>query len=221
MKNTKKKNIIVVILTIIITTIILIIGFFNISSSSDISFIKLSDRENQLASMVGENAFAVNISYPDNIKGKVISYEVWKNGKITDKNSIIYGDTDIINKEETLISIYDLSDDNKKCTLNISTDSVRTKFDINLDKTVTAYTPFAVEDNVKTKLKPNNTYILSAMAFSNGNSMRSFNSDSLDYNYKEFKNTISKNNTYIVLKLDTFKTEKEAENFAMNLDLKK
>ncbi|WP_300278418.1 hypothetical protein [Peptacetobacter sp.] len=213
MKNTKKKNIIVVILTIIITTIILIIGFFNISSSSDISFIKLSDRENQLASMVGENTFAVNISYPDNIKGKVISYEVWENGKITDKNSILYGDTDIINKEETLISIYDLSDDNKKCTLNISTDSIRTKFDINLDKTVTAYTPFSVKDNVKTKLKPNNTYILSAMAFSNGNSMRSFNSDSLDYNYKEFKNTISKNNTYIVLKLDTFKTEKEAENF--------
>lgn len=218
MKNKKTKIIFIIIFSIIITISILGVGL-NLLNSSDIKYIKLSDRENQLASMVGENTFVSEIKYPKDVKGEVISYEVWKNGKITDKKAVIFGGTDIINKKESMVTIYDISDDFKKCTLNLSTSSARTSFDVDLGKKMDSFTSFYTEFPNESKISPDNSYILSAMTYSNGNSIKAFYADSLDYS--EFKNRVSKDDTHIVVRLDTFKTEKEAEKFAMNFNSNK
>ncbi len=70
--------------------------------------------------------------------------------------------------------IYDIDDDWKNCTLNLSSTSTRTKFDISLlnkdEKAPNAVMPsFGAEDvgeEYNVKLVPGGSYVLSALTYS-------------------------------------------------------
>ncbi len=62
------------------------------------------------------------------------------------------------------------------------------------------------------KLVPGGSYVLSALTYSYNNAMESI--DHKNGDYKDFTSEIGKNNTFILVRLDTFDSEKAAEKYA-------
>lgn len=212
-----KKNLV---LASILAVSLLATGCSQAGKASDVTPITLTEREKQIAALVGEYPFVVDVNYPKDVKGTVLSYEVWKNGSMVENNVVMFGGSaDEINKE-SFTMIYDISDDWKNCTLNLSSTSTRTKFDISLlnkdEKAPNAVMPsFGAEDvgeEYNVKLVPGGSYVLSALTLSYGNSMEAINHGKGDY--KDFTSEIDKNNTCVLVRLDTFASEKDAEKYA-------
>ena len=217
-----KKNLI---LASILAASLLATGCSQAGKASDVTPITLTEREKQIAALVGEYPFVVDVNYPKDVKGTVLSYEVWKNGSMVENNVVMFGGSaDEINKE-SFTMIYDISDDWKNCTLNLSSTSTRTKFDISLlnkdEKAPNAVMPsFGAEDvgeEYNVKLVPGGSYVLSALTLSYGNSMEVINHGKGDY--KDFTSEIDKNNTCVLVRLDTFASEKDAEKYADSISV--
>lgn len=66
--------------------------------------------------------------------------------------------------------------------------------------------------NNNVKLVPGGSYVLSALIYSYNNAMESI--DHKNGDYKDFTSEIDKNNTYVLVRLDTFDSEKSAEKYA-------
>lgn len=212
-----KKNLV---LASILAVSLLATGCSQAGKSSDVTPVTLTEREKQIASLVGEYPFIVDINYPEDIKGTVLSYEVWKKGAMVENNVVMFGGSADENKKETFTMIYDISDDWKNCKLNLASTSARTSFNISLldekDKVPNAVMPSHgaedVADNYSIKFYPGGSYIISALTYSYNNSM-----ESIDYkkgDYKDFVAEIDKNNTCILVRLDTFDSQQAAEKYA-------
>ena len=217
-----KKNIV---LASILAVSLLVAGCSQAGKSSDVTPITLTEREKQIASLVGEYPFVVDVNYPKNVKGTVLSYEVWKNGSMVENNVVMFGGSADESNKESFTMIYDIDDDWKNCKLNLSSTSARTSFDISLlnDKNSApnaAIPSFAaaedVDDYYSVKLVPGGSYVLSALTLSYGNYMESINHGKGDY--KDFTSEIDKNNTCVLVRLDTFNSKKAAEKYADSIN---
>lgn len=213
-----KKNIV---LASILAVSLLATGCSQAGKASDVTPVTLTEREKQIASLVGEYPFVVDVNYPKDVKGTVLSYEVWKNGSMVENNVIVFGGSADESNKESFTMIYDIDDDWKNCKLNLSSTSARTSFDISLlnDKNSApnaAMPSFAAAEDVdeyyNVKLVPGGSYVLSALTLSYGNSMEAINHGKGDY--KDFTSEIDKNNTCVLVRLDTFDSEKAAEKYA-------
>lgn len=212
-----KKNLI---LASILAVSLLATGCFQAGKSSDVTPITLTEREKQIAALVGEYPFIVDVNYPEDVKGTVLSYEVWKNGSIVENNVVMFGGSADESKKESFAMIYDISDDWKNCKLNLSSTSARTSFDISLlnekDKAPNAVMPsFGAEDpaeNYKANLHPGGSYVLSALTYSYNDAIESI--AHINGDYKDFTSEIDKNNTCVLVRLDTFASQKDAEKYA-------
>lgn len=213
-----KKNIV---LASILAVSLLATGCSQAGKVSDVTPVTLTEREKQIASLVGEYPFVVDVNYPKDVKGTVLSYEVWKNGSMVENNVVVFGGSADESNKESFTMIYDIDDDWKNCKLNLSSTSARTSFDISLlnDKNSApnaAMPSFAAAEDVdeyyNVKLVPGGSYVLSALTLSYGNSMEAINHGKGDY--KDFTSEIGKNNTCILVRLDTFDSEKAAEKYA-------
>lgn len=213
-----KKNIV---LASILAVSLLATGCSQAGKASDVTPVTLTEREKQIASLVGEYPFVVDVNYPKDVKGTVLSYEVWKNGSMVENNVVMFGGSADENNKESFTMIYDIDDDWKNCKLNLSSTSARTSFDISLlnDKNSApnaAMPSFAAAEDVdeyyNVKLVPGGSYVLSALTLSYGNSMEAINHGKGDY--KDFTSEIDKNNTCVLVRLDTFDSEKAAEKYA-------
>lgn len=217
-----KKNIV---LASILAISLLATGCSQAGKSSDVTPITLTEREKQIASLVGEYPFVVDVNYPKDVKGTVLSYEVWKNGSMVENNVVMFGGSADESNKESFTMIYDIDDDWKNCKLNLSSTSARTSFDISLlnDKNSApnaAVPSFAaaedVDDYYNVKLVPGGSYVLSALTLSYGNSMEAINHGKGDY--KDFTSEIDKSNTCVLVRLDTFDSEKAAEKYADSIN---
>lgn len=217
-----KKNIV---LASILAISLLATGCSQAGKSSDVTPITLTEREKQIASLVGEYPFVVDVNYPKDVKGTVLSYEVWKNGSMVENNVVMFGGSADESNKESFAMIYDIDDDWKNCKLNLSSTSARTSFDISLlnDKNSApnaAIPSFAaaedVDDYYNVKLVPGGSYVLSALTLSYGNSMEAINHGKGDY--KDFTSEIDKSNTCVLVRLDTFDSEKAAEKYADSIN---
>lgn len=213
-----KKNIV---LASILAVSLLATGCSQAGKVSDVTPVTLTEREKQIASLVGEYPFVVDVNYPKDVKGTVLSYEVWKNGSMVENNVVVFGGSADESNKESFTMIYDIDDDWKNCKLNLSSTSARTSFDISLlnDKNSApnaAMPSFAAAEDVdeyyNVKLVPGGSYVLSALTLSYGNSMEAINHGKGDY--KDFTSEIDKNNTCVLVRLDTFDSEKAAEKYA-------
>lgn len=211
-----KKNIV---LASILAISLLATGCSQAGKSSDVTPVTLTEREKQIASLVGEYPFVVDVNYPKDVKGTVLSYEVWKNGSIVENNVVMFGGSADESNKESFTMIYDIDDDWKNCKLNLSSTSARTSFDIDItkdNKSANAAMPsFGAEDvndDYSVKLLPGGSYVLSDIMFSYDNSMESV--DTVNGDYKDFIAEIDKNNTCVLVRLDTFDSEKAAEKYA-------
>lgn len=213
-----KKNIV---LASILAVSLLATGCSQAGKASDVTPVTLTEREKQIASLVGEYPFVVDVNYPKDVKGTVLSYEVWKNGSMVENNVVVFGGSADESNKESFTMIYDIDDDWKNCKLNLSSTSARTSFDISLlnDKNSApnaAMPSFAAAEDVdeyyNVKLVPGGSYVLSALTLSYGNSMEAINHGKGDY--KDFTSEIDKNNTCVLVRLDTFNSEKAAEKYA-------
>lgn len=213
-----KKNIV---LASILAVSLLATGCSQAGKASDVTPVTLTEREKQIASLVGEYPFVVDVNYPKDVKGTVLSYEVWKNGSMVENNVVVFGGSADESNKESFTMIYDIDDDWKNCKLNLSSTSARTSFDISLlnDKNSApnaAMPSFAAAEDVdeyyNVKLVPGGSYVLSALTLSYGNSMEAINHGKGDY--KDFTSEIDKNNTCVLVRLDTFDSEKAAEKYA-------
>ena len=217
-----KKNIV---LASILAISLLVTGCSQAGKASDVTPVTLTEREKQIASLVGEYPFVVDVNYPKDVKGTVLSYEVWKNGSMVENNVVMFGGSADESNKESFTMIYDIDDDWKNCKLNLSSTSARTSFDISLlnDKNSApnaAVPSFAaaedVDDYYNVKLVPGGSYVLSALTLSYGNSMEAINHGKGDY--KDFTSEIDKNNTCVLVRLDTFDSEKAAEKYADSIN---
>lgn len=213
-----KKNLV---LASILAVSLLAAGCSQAGKASDVTPVTLTEREKQIASLVGEYPFVVDVNYPKDVKGTVLSYEVWKNGSMVENNVVMFGGSADESNKESFTMIYDIDDDWKNCKLNLSSTSARTSFDISLlnDKNSApnaAMPSFAAAEDVdeyyNVKLVPGGSYVLSALTLSYGNSMEAINHGKGDY--KDFTSEIDKNNTCVLVRLDTFNSEKAAEKYA-------
>lgn len=213
-----KKNLV---LASILAVSLLATGCSQAGKASDVTPVTLTEREKQIASLVGEYPFVVDVNYPKDVKGTVLSYEVWKNGSMVENNVVVFGGSADESNKESFTMIYDIDDDWKNCKLNLSSTSARTSFDISLlnDKNSApnaAMPSFAAAEDVdeyyNVKLVPGGSYVLSALTLSYGNSMEAINHGKGDY--KDFTSEIDKNNTCVLVRLDTFDSEKAAEKYA-------
>lgn len=213
-----KKNLV---LASILAVSLLAAGCSQAGKASDVTPVTLTEREKQIASLVGEYPFVVDVNYPKDVKGTVLSYEVWKNGSMVENNVVMFGGSADESNKESFTMIYDIDDDWKNCKLNLSSTSARTSFDISLlnDKNSApnaAMPSFAAAEDVdeyyNVKLVPGGSYVLSALTLSYGNSMEAINHGKGDY--KDFTSEIDKNNTCVLVRLDTFDSEKAAEKYA-------
>lgn len=213
-----KKNLV---LASILAVSLLATGCSQAGKTSDVTPVTLTEREKQIASLVGEYPFVVDVNYPKDVKGTVLSYEVWKNGSMVENNVVVFGGSADESNKESFTMIYDIDDDWKNCKLNLSSTSARTSFDISLlnDKNSApnaAMPSFAAAEDVdeyyNVKLVPGGSYVLSALTLSYGNSMEAINHGKGDY--KDFTSEIDKNNTCVLVRLDTFDSEKAAEKYA-------
>ena len=213
-----KKNLV---LASILAVSLLATGCSQVGKASDVTPITLTEREKQIAALVGEYPFVVDVNYPKDVKGTVLSYEVWENGSMVENNVVMFGGSADENNKESFTMIYDIDDDWKNCKLNLSSTSARTSFDISLlnDKNSApnaAIPSFAAAEDVdeyyNVKLVPGGSYVLSALTLSYGNSMEAINHGKGDY--KDFTSEIDKNNTCVLVRLDTFASEKDAEKYA-------
>ena len=213
-----KKNLV---LASILAVSLLAAGCSQAGKASDVTPVTLTEREKQIASLVGEYPFVVDVNYPEDVKGTVLSYEVWKNGSMVENNVVVFGGSADESNKESFTMIYDIDDDWKNCKLNLSSTSARTSFDISLlnDKNSApnaAMPSFAAAEDVdeyyNVKLVPGGSYVLSALTLSYGNSMEAINHGKGDY--KDFTSEIDKNNTCVLVRLDTFDSEKAAEKYA-------
>ncbi len=213
-----KKNLV---LASILAVSLLAAGCSQAGKASDVTPVTLTEREKQIASLVGEYPFVVDVNYPKDVKGTVLSYEVWKNGSMVENNVVVFGGSADESNKESFTMIYDIDDDWKNCKLNLSSTSARTSFDISLlnDKNSApnaAMPSFAAAEDVdeyyNVKLVPGGSYVLSALTLSYGNSMEAINHGKGDY--KDFTSEIDKNNTCVLVRLDTFDSDKAAEKYA-------
>lgn len=213
-----KKNLV---LASILAVSLLVAGCSQAGKASDVTPVTLTEREKQIAALSGEYPFVVDVNYPKDVKGTVLSYEVWKNGSMVENNVVVFGGSADESNKESFTMIYDIDDDWKNCKLNLSSTSARTSFDISLlnDKNSApnaAMPSFAAAEDVdeyyNVKLVPGGSYVLSALTLSYGNSMEAINHGKGDY--KDFTSEIGKNNTCILVRLDTFDSEKAAEKYA-------
>ena len=213
-----KKNLV---LASILAVSLLATGCSQVGKASDVTPITLTEREKQIAALVGEYPFVVDVNYPKDVKGTVLSYEVWKNGSMVENNVVMFGGSADESNKESFTMIYDIDDEWKNCKLNLSSTSARTSFDISLlnDKNSApnaAMPSFAAAEDVdeyySVKLVPGGSYVLSALTLSYGNSMEVINHGKGDY--KDFTSEIDKNNTCVLVRLDTFASEKDAEKYA-------
>ena len=213
-----KKNLV---LASILAVSLLATGCSQAGKASDVTPITLTEREKQIAALVGEYPFVVDVNYPEDVKGTVLSYEVWKNGSMVENNVVMFGGYADESNKESFTMIYDIDDEWKNCKLNLSSTSARTSFDISLlnDKNSApnaAMPSFAAAEDVdeyyNVKLVPGGSYVLSALTLSYGNSMEVINHGKGDY--KDFTSEIDKNNTCVLVRLDTFASEKDAEKYA-------
>lgn len=212
-----KKNLV---LASILAVSLLATGCSQAGKASDVTPITLTEREKQIAALVGEYPFVVDVNYPEDVKGTVLSYEVWKNGSMVENNVVMFGGYADESNKESFTMIYDIDDEWKNCKLNLSSTSARTSFDISLlnkdEKAPNAVMPsFGAEDvgeEYNVKLVPGGSYVLSALTLSYGNSMEAINHGKGDY--KDFTSEIDKNNTCVLVRLDTFASEKDAEKYA-------
>lgn len=213
-----KKNIV---LASILAVSLLATGCSQAGKASDVTPVTLTEREKQIAALSGEYPFVVDVNYPEDVKGTVLSYEVWKNGSMVENNVVVFGGSADESNKESFTMIYDIDDDWKNCKLNLSSTSARTSFDISLlnDKNSApnaAMPSFAAAEDVdeyyNVKLVPGGSYVLSALTLSYGNSMEAINHGKGDY--KDFTSEIDKNNTCVLVRLDTFDSEKAAEKYA-------
>ena len=212
-----KKNLV---LASILAVSLLATGCSQAGKASDVTPVTLTEREKQIAALSGEYPFVVDVNYPEDVKGTVLSYEVWKNGSMVENNVVMFGGSADESNKEAFTMIYDIDDDWKNCKLNLSSTSTRTKFDISLlnkdEKAPNAVMPsFGAEDvgeEYNVKLVPGGSYVLSALTYSYNNAMESI--DHKNGDYKDFTSEIGKNNTYILVRLDTFDSEKAAEKYA-------
>ena len=212
-----KKNLV---LASILAVSLLATGCSQAGKASDVTPITLTEREKQIAALVGEYPFVVDVNYPEDVKGTVLSYEVWKNGSMVENNVVMFGGSADESNKESFTMIYDIDDEWKNCKLNLSSTSARTSFDISLlnkdEKAPNAVMPsFGAEDvgeEYNVKLVPGGSYVLSALTLSYGNSMEAINHGKGDY--KDFTSEIDKNNTCVLVRLDTFASEKDAEKYA-------
>lgn len=108
-----KKNLV---LASILAVSLLATGCSQAGKSSDVTPVTLTEREKQIASLVGEYPFIVDINYPEDIKGTVLSYEVWKKGSMVENNVVMFGGSADENKKETFTMIY-LNNKDKKTNL--------------------------------------------------------------------------------------------------------
>lgn len=143
-----KKNLV---LASILAVSLLATGCSQAGKASDVTPVTLTEREKQIAALSGEYPFVVDVNYPEDVKGTVLSYEVWKNGSMVENNVVMFGGSADESNKESFTMIYDVSDDWKNCTLNLSSTSTRTKFDISLlnkdEKAPNAVMPsFGAED---------------------------------------------------------------------------
>lgn len=213
-----KKNLV---LASILAVSLLAAGCSQAGKASDVTPVTLTEREKQIAALSGEYPFVVDVNYPEDVKGTVLSYEVWKNGSMVENNVVMFGGSADESNKESFTMIYDIDDDWKNCKLNLSSTSARTSFDISLlnDKNSApnaAMPSFAAAEDVdeyyNVKLVPGGSYVLSALTLSYGNSMEAINHGKGDY--KDFTSEIDKNNTCVLVRLDTFDSEKAAEKYA-------
>lgn len=212
-----KKNLV---LASILAVSLLATGCSQAGKASDVTPVTLTEREKQIAALVGEYPFVVDVNYPKDVKGTVLSYEVWKNGSMVENNVVMFGGSADESNKESFTMIYDIDDEWKNCKLNLSSTSARTSFDISLlnkdEKAPNAVMPsFGAEDvgeEYNVKLVPGGSYVLSALTLSYGNSMEVINHGKGDY--KDFTSEIDKNNTCVLVRLDTFASEKDAEKYA-------
>ena len=217
-----KKNLV---LASILAVSLLATGCSQAGKASDVTPVTLTEREKQIAALVGEYPFVVDVNYPKDVKGTVLSYEVWKNGSMVENNVVVFGGSADESNKESFTMIYDIDDDWKNCKLNLSSTSARTSFDISLlnDKNSApnaAMPSFAAAEDVdeyySVKLVPGGSYVLSALTLSYGNSMEAINHGNGDY--KDFTSEIDKNNTCVLVRLDTFDSEKAAEKYADSIN---
>ena len=217
-----KKNLI---LASILAASLLATGCSQAGKASDVTPVTLTEREKQIATLVGEYPFVVDVNYPKDVKGTVLSYEVWKNGSMLENNVVMFGGSADESNKESFTMIYDIDDEWKNCTLNLSSTSARTSFDISLlnDKNSApnaAMPSFAAAEDVdeyyNVKLVPGGSYVLSALTLSYGNSMEAINHGKGDY--KDFTSEIDKNNTCVLVRLDTFDSEKAAEKYVDSIN---
>ena len=213
-----KKNLV---LASILAVSLLATGCSQAGKASDVTPVTLTEREKQIAALVGEYPFVVDVNYPKDVKGTVLSYEVWENGSMVENNVVMFGGSADESNKESFTMIYDIDDEWKNCKLNLSSTSARTSFDISLlnDKNSApnaAIPSFAAAEDVdeyyNVKLVPGGSYVLSALTLSYGNSMEAINHGKGDY--KDFTSEIDKNNTCVLVRLDTFASEKDAEKYA-------
>ena len=217
-----KKNLV---LASILAVSLLATGCSQVGKASDVTPITLTEREKQIAALVGEYPFVVDVNYPKDVKGTVLSYEVWENGSMVENNVVMFGGSADESNKESFTMIYDIDDEWKNCKLNLSSTSARTSFDISLlnDKNSApnaAIPSFAAAEDVdeyyNVKLVPGGSYVLSALTLSYGNSMEAINHGKGDY--KDFTSEIDKNNTCVLVRLDTFASEKDAEKYADSIN---
>ena len=217
-----KKNLV---LASILAVSLLATGCSQVGKASDVTPITLTEREKQIAALVGEYPFVVDVNYPKDVKGTVLSYEVWENGSMVENNVVMFGGSADESNKESFTMIYDIDDEWKNCKLNLSSTSARTSFDISLlnDKNSApnaAIPSFAATEDVdeyyNVKLVPGGSYVLSALTLSYGNSMEAINHGKGDY--KDFTSEIDKNNTCVLVRLDTFASEKDAEKYADSIN---
>lgn len=216
-----KKNLV---LASILAVSLLATGCSQAGKASDVIPVTLTEREKQIAALSGEYPFVVDVNYPEDVKGTVLSYEVWKNGSMVENNVVMFGGSADESNKESFTMIYDIDDDWKNCKLNLSSTSARTSFDISLlnkdEKAPNAVMPsFSAEDvgeEYNVKLVPGGSYVLSALTYSYNSAMESI--DHKNGDYKDFISEIDKNNTCVLVRLDTFASEKDAEKYADSIN---
>ena len=98
-----KKNLV---LASILAVSLLATGCSQAGKASDVTPVTLTEREKQIAALSGEYPFVVDVNYPEDVKGTVLSYEVWKNGSMVENNVVMFGGSADESNKESFTMIY-------------------------------------------------------------------------------------------------------------------
>ena len=187
--------------------------------ASTVRGVQLTEREQRIAALAGDNAGVIEFSFAEDIQGMILQKEIWKYGQLQVANMVAYGGTDTMQalyishrRDRINEGIPEIRWELLKAEENTYSQVkpfVQIAFPECKDKEFGCSSSFWGWDNKKpVTLEAGNSYILSVEAIDLlGDGWMGISCGA----YAEQERFIKGNDCVILLRLDTFATAEEAE----------